>query len=66
MKIEICMYLQANKYVCLPIHIFFRPLVSRWREVYCLGVFEDLKFKISDGSDQNWCVPGSAHLAVSV
>ena len=29
-------------------------------------VFEDLKFKISEGSDQNWCFPGSAQLAVSV
>ena len=29
------------------------------------GVVEDLKFKISDGSDQNWCVPDFAQLAVS-
>ena len=29
-------------------------------------VFEDLKFKISESSDQNWCFPGSAQLAVSV
>ena len=29
-------------------------------------VFEDLKFKISDGYDQNWCFPDSAQLAVSV
>ena len=29
------------------------------------GVFEDLKFKISEGLDQNWCFPGSALLAVS-
>ena len=28
-------------------------------------VFEDLMFKISEGSDQNWCFPGSALLAVS-
>ena len=28
-------------------------LVSRWREGYSSGVFEDLKFKISEGSDQN-------------
>ena len=28
-------------------------------------VFEDLKFKISEGYDQNWCFPDSAHLAVS-
>ena len=30
------------------------------------GVFEDLKFKISEGSDQNWSCPDSALLAVSV
>ena len=30
------------------------------------GVFEDLKFKISEGSDQNWSCPESALLAVSV
>ena len=29
-------------------------------------VFEDLKFKISEGYDQNWCFPDPAHLAVSV
>ena len=28
-------------------------------------VFEDLKFKISEGYDQNWCFPESAQLAVS-
>ena len=28
-------------------------------------VFEDLKFKISQGYDQNWCFPDSAQLAVS-
>ena len=27
--------------------------------------FEDLKFKISEGYDQNWCFPDSAQLAVS-
>ena len=30
------------------------------------GVVEDLMFKISEGSDQNWCFPDSAQLAVSV
>ena len=30
------------------------------------GVVEDLKFKISEGSDQNWCFPDPAQLAVSV
>jgi hypothetical protein len=29
------------------------------------GVFEDLKFKISEGSDQNWSCPDFALLAVS-
>ena len=31
------------------------------------GVFQDvLKFKISEGYDQNWCFPDCAQLAVSV
>ena len=29
------------------------------------GVVEDLRFKISEGSDQNWCFPDCAQLAVS-
>ena len=29
------------------------------------GVFEDIKLKISEDSDQNWSSPGSALLAVS-
>ena len=29
------------------------------------GVVEDLKFKISEGSDQNWCFPDCVQLAVS-
>ena len=28
-------------------------------------IFEDLKFKISEGYNQNWCFPDSAQLAVS-
>ena len=32
--------------------------------VFC--VFEDLKFRISEGYDQNWCFPDCAQLAVSV
>ena len=28
-------------------------------------VFEDFKFKISEGSDRKWCFPDSAQLAVS-
>ena len=30
------------------------------------GVVEDLKFKISEGSDPKWCFPDSAQLSVSV
>ena len=30
------------------------------------GVVEDLKFKISEDSDPNWCFPDPAQLAVSV
>ena len=30
------------------------------------GVVEDLKFKISEGYNQNWCFPDSAQLAVSI
>ena len=29
------------------------------------GVVEDFKFKISEGSDQNWRFPDSAQVAVS-
>ena len=29
------------------------------------GVVEDLKLKISEGSDKNWCFPDSAQVAVS-
>ena len=29
------------------------------------GIVEDLKFKISEDSDQNWCFPDCAQLAVS-
>ena len=29
------------------------------------GVVEDLKFKILENSDQNWCFPDCAQLAVS-
>ena len=28
-------------------------------------VFEDRKFKISEGYNPNWCFPDTAHLAVS-
>ena len=29
------------------------------------GIVEDFKFEISEGSDQNWCFPDRAQLAVS-
>ena len=29
------------------------------------AVVEDLKFKVSEGLDQNWCFPDSAQLALS-
>ena len=35
-------------------------------EKYSFWVFEDIKFKISEGYDQNWCFPDSAQVAVSV
>ena len=44
-------------------------LTSRYQDILTNTVsvvFEDLKFKISEGSDQNWRCPGSALLAVSV
>ena len=36
-----------------------------WRLQFLEYLVEDLKFKISEGSDQNWCFPDSAQLAVS-
>jgi hypothetical protein len=42
-------------------------LVSRYIvKATVFGVLEDLTFKISEGSDQNWSCPESALLAVSV
>ena len=35
-------------------------LVSRYVKATVSGGFVDLKFKISEGSDQNWSCPGSA------
>ena len=40
-------------------------LVSRWRKGYSSGVVGDLKSKISEVLDQNWCFPDCAQLAVS-
>ena len=48
-------------------HIFFQT--SMYQGILkstVSGVLEDLKFKISEGSDQNWSCPFSALLAVSV
>ena len=39
--------------------------VSKYCEGYSFGGIEDLKFKISEGSDQNLSCPESAMLAVS-
>ena len=36
-------------------------LVSRCVKATVSGVVEDLKFKISEGSDPNWCFPDSVH-----
>ena len=58
-----------NIYLCMYIswfRIFFRLLVSRWREVYSLPFFEDIKFKIPEGYEQNWSFSVSTLLAVSV
>ena len=44
---------------------FFRLLVQGGVKSTVFGVFEDLTFKISEGSDQNWSCPGFALLAVS-
>ena len=56
----------------------FLYMYSRWFRIFqtsryqgivkatVSGVVEDLKFKISEGSDQNWSCPDSAQLAVSV
>ena len=44
-----------------------RPGVSPNFEMSTVSVlFENLKFEISEGSDPNWCFPGSAQLAVSI
>ena len=40
--------------------------VSRYMKATVSGVFEDLKFKIAEGLDQNQSCPDSALLAVSV
>ena len=46
---------------------FFKNFLYQGGVKYTVSwVLEDLKFKISEGSDQNWCFPGSAQLAVSV
>ena len=53
-------------YVDWPIQDFFRVLVSQVAvKSTVFGVFENLKFKISEGYNPNWCFPDSAQLAVS-
>ena len=46
--------------------IFQKLLYQGGVQATVFWVFEDLKFKISEGYDQNWCFPDSAQLAVSV
>ena len=45
--------LRVSKYVCILAYsgFFFRLLVLK---PTVFGVFQDLKFKISEGSNQNW------------
>ena len=50
---------QSTKLYIRVSHIFLEFKVS------VFWVLEDLKFKISEGSDQNWSCPESAQLAVS-
>ena len=45
---------------------FLRFLYQGGMKSTVFWVFEDLKFKISEGYDQNWCFPDSAQLGVSV
>ena len=45
---------------------FFKNLLHQGGvEPTVFWVFEDLKFKISEGYNQTWCFPDSAQLAVS-
>ena len=58
----------------LSLYVLFGSTIQWFHQVWYQGgvkstvscVFEDLKFKISEGSDPNWCFPGSAQLAISV
>ena len=65
-------YRNAFKIVRLEIYVladsgFFKNLLYQGGVKSTVSwVFEDLKFKISEGYDQNWCFPESAQLAVSV
>ena len=53
-------------YVHQPIQDFFKTFLYQGGMKSTVSwVFEDLKFKISEGYDQNWCFPDSAQLAVS-
>ena len=52
---------------CMNVYQGFRQVWSQGGvNAAVSGVVEDLKFKISECSDPNWCFPDSAQLAVSV
>ena len=54
------MMLWQNKYVCtLAESGFFKNFLYQVKSTVS-WVFEDLKFKISEGYDPNWCFPDSA------
>ena len=44
---------------------FFKILYQGGVKSTVSWVFEDIKYKISEGYEQNWCFPDSAQLAVS-
>ena len=59
----------SNSYVAEIVHSTYKGFHQVWYQgivkATVSGVFEDLKFKISEGSDQNRSCPDSAQLAVS-
>ena len=69
---EVCQYLFLGTSYCLynstlaDSGIFKNFLYQGGVKSTVYWVLEDLKFKISEGSDQNWWFPDSAQLAVSV
>ena len=53
---------RADEYIRRYVQVWYQGLVK----ATVSGVFEDIKFKISEGYDQNGCFPDCAQLAVSV